>query len=222
MRKTFTLEHAEEMSNTIHVTGNPFSEQCLSSKDFARLDEVWRTDYWDENRGAMPPRPLTDAAIQRWREDSSKRMIVHYMQPHYPFIATEQLGPGIPRGEIGADDTRDVWHRLEAGEVTRDEVWTAYRANLQLVLDDVMDFLLKSVDANRVVLTADHGNALGELGTYGHPKGSPLDCLRTVPWVETTASDSGEYTPDSAVIEAVEEMVTDSDVDSRLRALGYT
>jgi hypothetical protein len=88
---------------------------------------------------------------------------------------------------------------------------------LEYVLDDVA-LLLENMDAETVVISADHGNALGEFGFYGHPPHSPLPSVRRVPWVETTATDSGDYEPTQ---EADGEVPTGEEVESRLKDLGY-
>ena len=79
-----------------------------------------------------------------------------------------------------------------------------------------MELLLRSVDAESVVVSSDHGNAMGEWGVYGHPPNMPHDCLRNVPWVETTANDNGEYEP------SVEPTTTvDASKEEQLKSLGY-
>jgi hypothetical protein len=90
MRKNFRDEFTEEMSNTAYVCGNPHSAMLLDRDDFLELKEVWRYG-WDDELGTLPPRPLTDQAIQVSRSQSPPQTIVHYMQPHYPFIPIPQL-----------------------------------------------------------------------------------------------------------------------------------
>lgn len=63
-----------------------------------------------------------------------------------------------------------------------------------LVVSNDLETLLETVDADRVVVTSDHGNTIGECGTFGH-HGVPLDVLRRVPWVETDATDTGSFEP---------------------------
>ncbi|WP_053772543.1 hypothetical protein [Halorubrum tropicale] len=87
--------------------------------------------------------------------------------------------------------------------------------NLRLALDEI-ELLLENVEAETVVITSDHGNALGEWLVYGHPPTMPMDCLRVVPWIETTAADRGEYEPE---IEPGVDHETDR--EEQLAALGY-
>ncbi|SHK03330.1 alkaline phosphatase family protein [Haladaptatus paucihalophilus] len=209
MEKNFTETYGREMSETVHVTSNLYSESKLDPNAFAELDEVWRYG-WDEELRTIPARAVTDRAIHHGRNSDFDRLIVHYMQPHYPFIPNPDIGSGMR-----ADESEpSVWKQLRDGAVTKGTVWDAYKANLHYVLDD-LELLLTNLDAERVIVSADHGNSFGKFGIYGHPGGVPLQCLRTVPWVVTEASDSGEYEP-----EGKEEAIEQS-MNERLSALGY-
>lgn len=213
MRKNFTDEYRDEMGNTIYVCGNPFSESELDSERFQRLSEVWRK-AWVEP-GTVPPRSITDETIRAMREESADRVIAHYMQPHCPFIPRPELSEGKELERFGNQQWKDVWEQLRDGELSLKEVWEGYRLNLELVLDDV-ELLLGSVDADPVVVSSDHGNATGKWDVYGHPPNMPHDCLRNVPWIETAATDDGEYEP-----EAKPENTVDASREEQLKALGY-
>lgn len=213
MKKNFVRRYADEMRETTYVCGNPFSDSMLSADSFHELNEVWRR-AWEEP-GTVPPRAITDETIRAMRSSGSDRVIAHYMQPHCPFIPRPELSAAKSLERFGNQRHRDVWGRLRDGDLTREEVWEGYRLNLELGLDDV-SLLLRSVDADRVVVSSDHGNALGELGVYGHPPNMPHDCLRNVPWIETTATNDGEYEPETELSEEVERST-----DEQLAALGY-
>lgn len=214
MKKNFRDEYAEEMACTAFICGNPHSDWLLDSDDFLLLDEVWRYG-WDDDLGTIPPRPLTDRAISVGRSESPERMIIHYMQPHYPFLSRPGLDAGIDVDRFGELPWDNVWDRLRKGEVDRSKVWKAYRDNLCRVLEDV-DLLLQNVDAERAVITSDHGNAMGEWGIYGHPIHMPLDAIQIVPWIITTGKDTGKYEPDSYPGD-----VASRDIMTRLEQLGY-
>ncbi len=213
MEHNFGEEFAGEMARTAHVTGNPFSDRCLDPEQFARLDEVWRY-AWDDDLGTIRPRPLTDRAVDAWRNLAPDRLIVHYMQPHYPFLTRPDLHDGMVVAGFG-DAEETFWERVRRGDVSTDVAWEAYRENLRYVLEEV-EFLLSTIDADRVVVTADHGNAIGRWGIYGHPSSVPMADLRRVPWVETTASRENDYEP-----EVTPDPQADDRIESRLEDLGY-
>lgn len=220
MEHTFTPEYAGEMAETLHVTANTSSDRVLDADDFLHLEEVWR-DGWDSEHNTILPREVTDRAIALHREFRPERTIIHYMQPHPPFVpfpdvnATEVTGPGI---DVDGPSGKNV---TELSAVySRDELWEFHMENLRYVLDN-FEVLLQNLAAEEVVISADHGQVLGEDGAWGHPRGSSLDCLRTVPWCETTAEDSGEYEPDYVVGEATATEQPKLSVEEKLRHLGY-
>lgn len=215
--RTFTNEYSKDIANTTYVTGNMFSRR-LEPKNFNYLDEVWRYQ-WDEELGTVPPRPITDRAITELRENDPERLILHYMQPHYPFIGNK-LADGINLDyafhKEGAEN--NVWNRLKLGEVTESEVWEAYRENLRLVMDEV-ELLLNNSDVDNAIITADHGNSFGTLGIYAHPPHTPLRCLREVPFIRAEGVDERTYDPE--VTESSNLRTGEEDISDKLSALGY-
>ena len=215
LKKTVNRTKRKELAQTAYVTGNPFSDYVLNDNPFGKLDEVWRY-AWDDDVGTVPPRPITDRAIKIGRSSEFDRLLVHYMQPHVPFLDWENQQP-LKMGNFGAEEqaVEDTWGRLRAGEVEEDGVWSAYRRNLEIVLDDI-EILLNNVNAPRTVITSDHGNGMGEWGIYGHPLHMPFEPLRKVPWTSTTAQDRQTHLP-----EEYETITDETSIDDRLAALGY-
>lgn len=211
MDRTFTDAFKDEMSETIQVTANPNTDKLISDDDFQSLKEVWRTGY-DDKVGTTPPRPVTEKAIDVHRQHNPDRLITHYMQPHFPSIP-DPLGFGIRKGATNPEDHEWIWHDGPPDEYTRTDIWKAYIENLRFVLNDV-EVLLQNVDAETAVITADHGNAFGEWGLWGHPH-QALPVLRKVPWVETSARDTQSLIPQQ------ESDGVTSSVDEQLNALGY-
>lgn len=221
MHRTFGPTHTTNVSNTAYITGNPFSRD-LNAERFALLDEVWRY-AWDEELHTLPARALTDRAIETWRQREqwgrargTDRMIVHYMQPHVPFVPDPDLGSYGSREDFG-QGFEDLW-RHAGYTIPRERVWQAYRDNLRYVLDDI-NVLIENLDADRVVITADHGNAVGEFGIRGHPSDVLLPSIRMVPWVETSGTDTTSYSPTLSQPDSEED--NEQVAMDRLRDLGY-
>lgn len=200
------------MAETAYITGNPHSERLLDATKLAFLDEVWRY-AWDEEGKTVPARPITDQTITAARHSSYDRVIAHYMQPHFPCVPTNATSHGF---EPGKGLTGSIWDELRRGRIDKELAWGLYVQNVDYVLDEV-ELLLSSIDAEKVVITADHGNAFGEQFVWGHPNGLSMPCLREVPWFETSATKEGEYTPSDYETEETDEQT----VDDRLEALGY-
>lgn len=216
MEKTF-LSYPEETSEIAYITGNPFSDEYLDESMFAEFDEVWKY-AWDREMGTIPARPITDRAIHYKRSNPNGKLVIHYMQPHYPFV-DQPMDEGMSLDTFGSQDTDTVWDKLRRGKIAKQDVWERYRDNLKYVLEDV-ELLVQSVDSTNVVITADHGNALGEYGVYGHPGYAPLPSIKRVPWVQSTATDTGDYDPKTKAELMVSQ--TSEDVEERLQDLGYT
>jgi hypothetical protein len=156
------------MRETAYITGNPFSHQVLETRDLKILDEVWRY-AWDDDSGTIPAHPLTERAVDVARNNNPKRLIIHYMQPHFPSIP-DSLSGGMNADTLGeGEGWYDPWDRLRRNELSRGRVWESYQENLRYVLDEV-SLLRKNIDADRMMISSDHGNAAGEWWVYGHPK----------------------------------------------------
>lgn len=208
----------QAQTDTVYVSGNPVVSRWVQTA-FAQFIEVWR-DNFDPELGTVPAELVTEAAIDAYEANPEKRLIVHYLQPHYPFVKDPELRFTRFEGtdEVTVSDARsgasDVWEAVGLGLVEPETVWAAYRRNLEYVLDAI-EPLLEAV-SGRIVITSDHGNVLGErarpipLKLYGHPSGVHHPALRSVPW---------------AVIESDEDQTDrealDAGVEDKLRQLGY-
>jgi len=218
LENTF-LDHPET-GRTVMVTGNTWTDRYLDAEAFAALDEVWKY-AWDDDLGTVPAPAVTDRAIAAARERDPDRLVVHYMQPHHPFVPDPLDGDDGLARTGSHSNTANPWVALRRGEVTAERVRAAYEANLRYVLAEVSG-LVENVDG-RVAVTADHGNLFGEWGLYGHPMQTPVPALLRVPWAETTGVDRASRSPS---LEPPEPLPVsrvygaDSDRD-RLDALGY-
>jgi membrane-anchored protein YejM (alkaline phosphatase superfamily) len=101
------------------------------------------------------------------------------------------------------------------GMTSKEKLWPLYLDNLRLVLDSI-EVLLENLDAERVAITADHGELLGELDQWGHFQSIPHPQLKRVPWVETTATDKETRHPDEEFA-----IAHDDSVQEQLADLGY-
>lgn len=220
----------EDKARLAYLTGNPFSGQehehtsgiPLNKSEFAELWEGWR-HHWGvgpDNIPTMPPGPLTDRAIDTWRHRKQRdveKLIIHYMQPHYPIVTQ----PGIGNSEYthremwGDSGNLRIFEQLRRGLVNDSELQSAFIENTRWILDEI-EPLATNMDA-QVAISADHGNAFGEWGVYGHPEGELAPAVRRVPWVTFDATDKGEYQPDIPILDEQ----SGNDINSQLKALGY-
>lgn len=212
----------------VYVGGNPMVS-LHKPEVWHRLYESWR-DGFDESLNTIAAPSVTEDALEARDEYPNKRLIVHYMQPHYPFVGYPELqfSKFDEFHELGVqldgdDRANSVWDALGKGLVEYDEVWEGYRANLEYVVDEV-DRLLEELPGERIVVTSDHGNLLGErlwpipLREYGHPPGLRTSGLIEVPWAVREGDDRPTVT--TGPIESRSEAESD-DLEDRLSALGY-
>lgn len=208
----------QAQTDTVYVTGNPVVSRWVGTA-FHHFTETWR-DHFDPEIGTVPAEAVTDAALQARREFPDKRLIVHYLQPHYPFVNDPDMRftnfNNTDEFEVGEarNGASDIWEAVGLGLVDPADAWTGYRRNLEYVLD-ALDPLLDAVQG-KVVITSDHGNALGErvrpipMKLYGHPTGMYHPVLREVPWAVL----DGETGRTSR-------RPLDEGVEEKLRHLGY-
>jgi hypothetical protein len=220
--------------DSVYITANPYAHK-LNGNEFHRIYDLVESD-WDEAEETVLPERVVDRTLKTAKSHPNKRLISHFMQPHYPFIG--ELGNQIAhRGYAqknstnGADaDTGGgyranytVWGKLQYNldGLTKEFVWEAYKENLEIVLDHVTQ-LIERLDG-KTVITADHGNLVGErlspvpVKGYGHPGYLRKDELVLVPWMELEYDSRREI-----VAESPAEDTDQPEVDKeKLEALGY-
>lgn len=212
-----------ELHDTVYVTANPFSTD-IEDDTFHDIDHL-HMNRWDDEIGTVRPDDVVDAAVEANETYPDKRLVVHFMQPHRPYIGemADELRRRVDlQGYGDHDDGIQIWGAVKQREVSVDEIRTAYRQSLQLVLESV-EGLLEELDGKSVV-TADHGEMLGErvlpvtTRVWGHMEGFSTPTLREVPWLTIES----ETRRDVVAEEPVAQSSFDEDaVSDRLSALGY-
>ncbi len=182
--------------DTVYITASPqlyrWSEKIDAT--FHDVIEVWKRD-WNDEHGTVMPETMAEFGNEAAELYPHKRLIIHFMQPHYPFINAPSLNVGQ---RLDGADERDIWGRLRDGDmsVSADQIWQAYRNNLRLTLPPVQS-LIDGL-SGRTVVSSDHGNMIGERSSpipireWGHPPGTYTDELVTVPWQVIPASNRRE------------------------------
>lgn len=180
----------------------------VSKSDFEAVYDMFATHATAHD--AVPPETMLDATVQAYRRHGS-RVVSHWLQPHEPFLApTAQL--------IGGRALEDnVWKAMQHGTVDPSVVRKSYRATLEYALEFV-EALFATVDA-KVLVTADHGNAFGEWGVYGHPYAWPQPAVRKVPWVTVEAVARRDHDTRPVLDSGLD--AAKADREAQLRALGY-
>lgn len=202
-----------EFGDIVYINSNPHISQNAPGS-FHHVYDLWSGETFDEKTGTVFAETVNEYAKRADREFPDKRLIVHYNQPHGPYV-----------GDIPLD-----WDLTVAGGsgralnqclVTEDEFRAAYRSNLEYVLPYATD--LASDLTGRTVITADHGELFGKpqspfgVRAYAHPPGLRDPDLVRVPWAVVDDEERR-----NVVSEGVETVRYDqAQINDRLQDLGY-
>ncbi len=166
-------------------------------------------------RGHADAAQVVDRALELWRARDLARptfLYVHLMDPHMPrFLPDGEprfAVPGYewrrrfrPDGEPSFGRERRDWNRFDASDFTPDDRrhFAAVYDTLIAHLDDHVGRLLAALRADDpeltrtvVVVTADHGEELGNDGRIDHGD-SLADAVQHVPWIMAGAGISPRH-----------------------------
>jgi hypothetical protein len=196
------------------VTANPqYFDVDLGASE---VEPYWE-NHWDDSRQTVLPEAVL-SRVDELLEDGSHRIVAHLQQPHWPCIgkigdswhlAYDDLGPW------SVDSSGEVIESVQVaaarGLIDPSRAEIAYRASVDSVWDSLEPYLTRWVkESHSTVVTADHGETFGSVADYlfyEHPCGCHIKPLTKVPFVEFSTADAKEK--------------TDTDVEARLKALGY-
>ena len=159
------------------------------------------------------PATVTDTAVAHDERYPDKRLLVHYLQPHGPYFGRD-------------GDERFRFPTEGHGDCDPAVLREAYVQNLELVLSEV-ERLLDEL-RGKTVITADHGELLGErlwpipVRQYQHPPGIYVEELVRVPWHVVETGSRKRITAESDVADRGYERLETDELDDQLAALGYT
>lgn len=238
--QTFDKDHLNLIKNTIYLSANAHAQTILENKDqykkerhinyrlLKHFNTINKDDLQDiqylfkyermgscgdrgHKNGGTPPRYVTDRAIDVGRNKEFDRLILHYFQPHSPWVSNAvEEGRALKSHEKGFD------YITETGDAK--SAWSSYLDDLRWVLDDV-ELLLENIDREKIVITADHGDAFNEYGVMSHKIGAIHPKIRKVPWVVTSGTDTESYMP--TIEEPTDSGVETEEINRQLQALGY-
>jgi hypothetical protein len=168
----------------VYVSANPYCNSSvrvgdfLGSEHFKKVIDVWKFG-WSERLKTVPPWEVTIASRPYLKDE---KVIIHYMQPHFPSIGKIRLTfeAWKPNPLDTVIDKATYPEKYPPLHIIKE----AYEQNLRIVLEEIRVNLLHKIPKNRkVVITTDHGELLGEDGMLFHPCiDHPI--LKTVFWHE--------------------------------------
>ena len=116
--RTFTGSH-----ELTYLSGNPFINslgiplnelkwgasagyEWTATEHIDTIVDLWQEE-WNDDLGAITPQAVTEAALDRVEAGYDGRLVVHYLQPHAPFIQ-EGTGRKMKRIKAGFDDVPET------------------------------------------------------------------------------------------------------------------
>ncbi len=156
----------------VYVTANPWISR-IAGNLFHKTISVWQ-DGWDEKLDTVHPKTTTEYAKEAARNYADKRLIVHYLQPHAPYIVDNDL-----------PSPKQMIKQLEKGALNPADVRGIYTKSLEATMPHVYE--LADSLKGRTVISADHGELFGKrvllFNFAGHRWGIHIPELVKVPWV---------------------------------------
>lgn len=216
--KTFN----ETYHDIIYVSASAFINSEIESKSekytffanekFFKIIDVWDSGL-DEELGVVRAEVVNSEYKKYKLKYPHKKFILHYMQPHYPFVPLSIVNPDSRvgkrfasksswikrsisklfrffhlnlleiRNKFGSPTNQVFYLRRKYGDKRLRE---EYEKNLLYVLEKVGK-ILPEIDG-KVVIIGDHGTLLGEHGKYGHFGHKRYKEILEVPYFEVEKS----------------------------------
>lgn len=225
--------------DTVYVTANGYGARIGQGvfHDLIFTDDdssIANVDVLHSTTRGMAPESVYNAAVDAIRTFPNKRKIIHFMQPHAPYLgeeATEVRRRVEDEGlvvrsrrpdkiEQYSSKEENVVNTLsgaaQMGYVSESELRKIYIENLKIVLGYVEQLLGKL--EGKTVITADHGEYIRSNEKTGHPMFEYSQELRKVPWLVIDAESRPEVTNDKPTDATA---ISNESIEKRLEHLGY-
>jgi hypothetical protein len=177
----------------VHLTANPVVTyewlRTVPRPEGVTVADIWRErwqEFGEHGVGSVHP-DAVNTYVHKWLAEHGRpeRLVVHYLQPHAPYIGKHMLpfkGGNIVQGPSSRNDMA-VPEAIRRGVMSWADLRRCYEDNLALAMPYALQ--LAEQLRGRVIVTSDHGEALGEGDRYGHA-GVHWPELWEVPWWEVT------------------------------------
>jgi len=189
VKKNLDNNIEKELKDIIFVNSNPMIDHVLGArleKLFHKYIPVWR-NHWDSKIGSVRPEDTYYVALRTYVKNPGKRMIIWFLQPHYPYVDKRfnhinALGREFMNRALHYVTSSNnlltlakiVKNLLRKGYLcagipdkiceyvhrTPSEIIKAYIVNLLSVLYYVKK--LTEILPGKIAITSDHGEAFGE------------------------------------------------------------
>jgi len=166
---------------------------------FFKIENVF-LNHWDKEIQNCHPSSINKQFMKSLLKHKDKKFILHYNNPHLPYFSMKEgvdfldkkktsiekgmqfLFPELTYYKINRylwktpSSVKEAIYRKHGMQLIK----LFYLKDLQLALKHISSIL--STTNKKMVITADHGEMLGEHGKYGHPHGNRDKQQIDVPW----------------------------------------
>lgn len=208
-RGSHTIEYLLEnfknkkYDDIVYLTSTPYVN-IYCKNNFHKIISVWKYG-WDPQFLTVTPESMFDYAIEALIKYPNKRLIIHFMQPHFPYIGysikdlrrniREEMKKKVKKNDgiyflekKFKKSLFSLYTRRIFALLTDEFQIKAYIKNLKLVLP-VVEKLIEILPGKTAVST-DHGESFGEkmhnlfpIKFYGHDINIRIPSLVEIPWL---------------------------------------
>ncbi len=176
--KTFKKKY----NDIVYIAGTPMIHKerttgnDVSIKNWVyKLEDVWRYG-WDKKYKTTLPHTVREATLRLIDDYPTKRFVIHFIQPHYPFL---KLDASTNDGHHVSDT--NPFELAKKGKLKKEKIIKLYKDNLIFVLKEI-EKLINNLKG-RIIITSDHGEAFGEKFLWEHKSELYIKELIEVPWL---------------------------------------
>jgi len=169
---------AHNPHNLVYISANPYASRYKLKEMGINPNFVIKSaliDLWNTKIDTVLPSEFTKFAINTIENHPTQKYIIHYMQPHTPYLKPLLKAVNGIRLSVDADELAML------GFYSKHKIRKAYFNNLKLVWKYVRK-LLKHL-SGKIIISSDHGNLLGEYDLFGHPPCFYVPELVKVPYL---------------------------------------
>ncbi|MFX0001880.1 MAG: hypothetical protein ACFFAA_03030 [Promethearchaeota archaeon] len=190
-------------NDIIYITANPYVDILLKGKLF-KIISLWKEE-WDAEYHTVLPKNMYILTLNAIKKYPNKKIIIHFMQPHYPYIGYNLKFNNLETIRDTALKKKDAIVKSPNKKRIKENFFTLYSSYVYGMIDigihlrgywknleytfPYIEKLLKILPGITVI-TADHGEAFGEfihpflpIRYYGHRNGVRIPILVNVPWL---------------------------------------
>ena len=193
----------KKYDDIVYLTSTPYVDMYCKTK-VHKIISVWKNG-WDPQYFTVLPETMYYYAIESLINYPNKRLIIHFMQPHFPYI-------GYSRDDLKENFKENIKKKIQINNqidfyntnfkkslfsiyairlfrlLKNDFQIKGYIKNLKLVLPFVEKLI--EILPGTTVVTADHGEAFGDkihtllpIKFYGHDFNIRIPSLVNIPWL---------------------------------------